>query len=192
MSAPLVTLGGDAEGSRWISVRRAVQVIVIPDGYPTTLEHNEQVRLTQQLGDSFTVMNVRGQLFRIAGDDADALGKDKPIAAEALADDDKSVEDRVWDALRTCFDPEIPANIVDLGLIYGCEVSAKEDGTNKVSVRMTLTAPGCGMSGVLKADVESKLAKIPGVSEGVVEITFDPPWSQDRMSEAARLQLGFM
>jgi probable FeS assembly SUF system protein SufT len=188
----LVTLGGDAEGSRWISVRRSVQAIVIPDGYPTTLEQNEQVRLTQQLGDSFTVMNVRGQLFRIAGDDADALGKDKPVASEAPADENKSLEERVWDALRSCFDPEIPANIVDLGLIYGCDITPKEDGTHKVNVSMTLTAPGCGMSGVLKADVESKIAKLSGVSEANVEVTFDPPWTQERMSEAARLQLGFM
>ncbi|MCC6810698.1 MAG: putative Fe-S cluster assembly protein SufT [Deltaproteobacteria bacterium] len=192
MSDSLVTLGGDAEGSRWISVRRAVQAIVIPDGYPTTLEQNEQVRLTQQLGDAFTVMNVRGQLFRIAGDDADALGKEKPTASTLVHDESKSLDDRVWDALRTCYDPEIPANIVDLGLIYGCDLEAKPDGTNKVTVRMTLTAPGCGMSGVLKQDVESKLARIPGVSEAGVEVTFDPPWTQDRMSEAAKLQLGFM
>jgi probable FeS assembly SUF system protein SufT len=186
----LVTLGGDAEGSRWISIRRAVAAVVIPDGYPTTLEQNEQVRLTQQLGDSFTVMNVRGQLFRIHGDDADALGKDKPVAGEA-EDASKPLEERVWDALRTCYDPEIPANIVELGLVYGCDLEPKEDGTNKVTVRMTLTAPGCGMSGVLKNDVEAKLRKLSGVSEALVDVTFDPPWTQDRMSEAARLQLGF-
>ncbi len=187
----LVSLGGDAPESKWISIRRAVPAIVIPDGYPTTLEQNEMVRLTQQLGDSFTVMNPRGQLFRIAGDDADALGKEKPVA-EAISTDGKSLEDQVWDVLRSCYDPEIPANIVDLGLIYGCELTPLEDGTHKVAVRMTLTAPGCGMSGVLKQDVEYKLSKLAGVSGVEVEITFDPPWTQDRMSEAARLQLGFM
>jgi probable FeS assembly SUF system protein SufT len=187
----LVSLGGDAPGSKWISIRRAVSAIVIPDGYPTTLEQNEQVRLTQQLGDSFTVMNPRGQLFRIAGDDADALGKDKPQAL-AIATEGKTLDETVWDVLRTTYDPEIPANVVDLGLIYGCELTKLEDGTHKVHVKMTLTAPGCGMSGVLKQDVEYKLSKIPGISGVEVEITFDPPWTQDRMSEAAKLQLGFM
>lgn len=182
---------GDTAGSRWISVRRAVDAIVIPDGYPTTLEANEQVRLTQQLGDSFTVMNVRGQLFRIAGKDHDALGKDAPTSAPVLTEG-KSLEDLVWDQLRSTYDPEIPANIVDLGLIYGCEVSALPEGGHKIEVKMTLTAPGCGMSGVLKADVESKIRALPDVKEANVEITFDPPWSQDRMSEAARLQLGML
>lgn len=187
----LVSLGGDAPGSRWISVRRAVQAVVIPDGYPTTLEQNEQVRLTQQLGDSFTVMNARGQLFRIAGDDADALGKEKPQAS-VLSTEGKTLEEQVWDVLRSTYDPEIPANVVDLGLIYGCELTALEDGTTKVHIKMTLTAPGCGMSGVLKQDIELKLSRIQGVSGVEVEITFDPPWTQERMSEAARLQLGFM
>jgi len=187
----LVSLGGDAPDSRWISVRRAVQAVVIPDGYPTTLEQNEQVRLTQQLGDAFTVMNPRGQLFRITGDDADALGKEKPQTA-AHSTEGKSLEEQVWDVLRSTYDPEIPANVVDLGLIYGCELTALEDGTSKVHVRMTLTAPGCGMSGILKQDIETKISRIPTISGVEVEVTFDPPWTQDRMSEAAKLTLGFL
>ena len=184
---------GEAQGSRWISILRAVDAIVIPDGYPTTLEANEQVRLTQQLGDSFTVMNVRGQLFRISGNDADALGKDKPAASEIpVLTEGKTLEDLVWEQMRTTYDPEIPVNIVDLGLIYGCEITALPDGGHKVDVKMTLTAPGCGMSGVLKADVETKIRSLPDVKEAFVDITFDPPWSQDRMTEAARLQLGML
>lgn len=192
MGNDLVSLGGEANASRWISVLRAVSAVVIPDGYPTQLEMNEQVRLTQQLGDSFTVMNVRGQLFRIAGEDADAIGKEKPkgLSLEGLIG--KPMEDIVWEVLRTCYDPEIPANVVDLGLVYSVTVNKTEADTYAVAVAMTLTAPGCGMSGVLKQDVETKIARIPNVASVNVEITFDPPWTQERMSEAARLQLGFL
>ena len=128
-------------------------------------------------------------LYRIEGTDADALGLSGP-AAEAHTPPTFS-EQMVWDQLKTVYDPEIPVNIVDLGLIYSCAIADDEQGGKKIDVAMSLTAPGCGMSDVLKADVEKKLARLPEVKEVRVEVVFDPPWSPARMSEAAKLQLGF-
>jgi len=128
---------------------------------------------------------------RVEGQDADAIGKTPPVAALGVASDDP-VEKKVLDCLKSCYDPEIPVNIVDLGLIYLCEVSDLAPGSYKVDVRMTLTAPGCGMGGMIKDDVERKLAAIAGVTAVDVELVFDPPWDQSRMSEAAKLQLNMM
>ena len=148
--------------------------------------------ITQSLGGSFTVY-VEGNLFRIAGEDGDALGKEpmrRPELPPGATDDD--VGRVVWDQLRTCFDPEIPINIVDLGLVYQCELTANEDGTRDVAIRMTLTAPGCGMGEVLVADVKDKLQIVPTIRKADVELVFDPPWNQSMMSEAARLQTGLI
>jgi probable FeS assembly SUF system protein SufT len=146
--------------------------------------------ITQALGGSFTVY-LDGNLFRIAGEDADALGKE-PVPPPQLPPDaaDEDVEDLVWEQLRTCFDPEIPINIVDLGLIYECKLKHADGGDRDVEVKMTLTAPGCGMGEVLVMDVKDKLEIIPTIREARVELTFDPPWNRDMMSEAARLQTG--
>jgi probable FeS assembly SUF system protein SufT len=155
------------------------------------------VRITQSLGGSYTVVTERGYLLRIDERNADAIGKGdtKGDAGAATAPDVPagSLEERVWDALRTCFDPEIPVNIVDLGLVYNCEVvpmSEGGEGGAAVDVKMTLTAPGCGMGPVLAQDVKDKLAGLPGIARADVEIVFDPQWNQNMMSEAARLQLG--
>ena len=146
--------------------------------------------ITQALGGSFTVY-VDGSLFRISGADADALGKDPPPALELPEGaSDEDVEKLVWQQLRTCFDPEIPINIVELGLVYSCEVDRLDDGRRKVKVDMTLTAPGCGMGEILVDDVRTKLEMIPTVAEADVELVFDPPWNHSMMSEAARLETG--
>ena len=132
-------------------------------------------------------------MFRIAGADADAIGKE-PIEPPALPPGatDSDIETLVWEQMKTCYDPEIPINIVDLGLIYDCRVDASSDGTRRVAIQMTLTAPGCGMGPVLVEDVREKVEIIPTVTEAAVELVFDPPWNQGMMSEEARLEAGLM
>jgi len=175
-----------------IVVQRDVRAVIVPAGVEVKLKTGSVGYVTQALGGSFTVY-VEGNLFRIAGSDGDAIGKE-PLRAPELppgaTDDD--VNRVVWDQLRTCFDPEIPINIVDLGLVYDCRITANPDGTRNVAVKMTLTAPGCGMGEVLVADVRDKLLMIPTVRQADVELVFDPPWNQSKMSEAARLQTGMM
>jgi len=147
-------------------------------------------KLNKRVVGSFTLY-MEGNLFRLPGTDADAIGKDV-VKAPVLPPD--STEDDVlalaWDQLRTCYDPEIPINIVDLGLIYECSVSSIGDGQRQINVRLTLTAPGCGMGDVLVQDIRQKLEIIPTVGAANVELVFDPPWNQSMMSEAARLQTG--
>jgi probable FeS assembly SUF system protein SufT len=184
----LITLFRDCEGT------------AIPAGTKTSLYKDEKVYLTQTLGGSFTVQRDNGQLVRVEGKNADALGKPVPEAGGVFKInydvnqpiDDVELEKSVWSTLKTCYDPEIPVNIVELGLIYGCQIRPAERGGRRVEVVMTLTAPGCGMSTVLKNEIEEKLGQIPGVSEAFVDVTFDPPWNQSLMTEAARLQLGMM
>ena len=148
--------------------------------------------ITQALGGSFTVY-IDGNLFRIAGQDADALGKEAVLPPEAPPDaTDEDIENIVQGQLRTCYDPEIPVNIVDLGLIYRCDITREDDETRTIEVDMTLTAPGCGMGEILVHDVQTKLALIPTVSKVNVELVFDPPWNHTMMSEEARLQTGMM
>jgi probable FeS assembly SUF system protein SufT len=171
-----------------VQLKRDCAAIVVPAGTPVVLAAGTTVRITQAAGTSYTV-SANGMLYRIEEKDADALGLSGP-ASEAHTPLEFS-EKMVWDQLKTVYDPEIPVNIVDLGLIYSCEVAADEQGGKKIDVAMSLTAPGCGMSDVLKADVERKLARLPEVKAVRVEVVFDPPWSPARMSEAAKLQLGF-
>jgi len=170
---------------------RTVEVIEIPSGYVSTLAEGTPVRIMQSRGDSYTVWTDYGQMFRIDGKDADAIGLEvnpnSPEAHEATEFNDQMV----WDVLKTVYDPEIPVNIVDLGLIYSCKVAAVDQDSRKIDIQMSMTAPGCGMGNVLKADVEGKLSRLPSVKEVHVEVVFDPPWDMSRMSEAARLQLGF-
>lgn len=168
-----------------------VEVIQIPDGTPLVIPPGTGGFVMQVLGGNFTVRLDTGHLVRLNGEDAGAIGFEVPDEAKrASVDPADFAEEHVWEQLRTCYDPEIPVNIVDLGLIYGCEVS--NNGTGKrVDITMTLTAPGCGMGQVLKDDVEYKVANLPGVSSAHVELVFDPPWSPDRMSEEAQLELGF-
>lgn len=148
--------------------------------------------ITQSLGGSFTVF-VDGNLFRVAGVDADAIGKEPvlpPSLPENASDDD--VEQLVWSQMKTCYDPEIPVNIVDLGLVYSCEIQKDATGQRVVSVTMTLTAPGCGMGDIIVEDVRSKIRIIPTVEEVNVELTFEPPWNHQMMTEAARLETGML
>ena len=171
-------------------VGRDVRAVVVPAGQEVTLKVGQAGYITQALGGSFTVY-LDGNLFRIAGEDADAIGQEpvKPpeLPPNASAED---VRQLAWAQMRTCYDPEIPINIVDLGLVYACEVTVNEDGTRDLEVKITLTAPGCGMGEILVDDVRDKLKRIPTVREVKVELTFDPPWDQSMMSEAARLQTG--
>jgi len=146
-----------------------------------------KVRITQALGGSYTVLTEAGYMVRIDAKDVDALGL-APAALQEAAPQEFS-EELVWDLLRTVYDPEIPVNVVDLGLIYECKISPFEDG-NRIDIKMTMTAPGCGMADVLKADIQRRLAALPKVKGLQVDVVFDPPWHPARMSEAARLQLG--
>jgi probable FeS assembly SUF system protein SufT len=171
-------------------VNREVRAVVVPAGAEVTLRPGQAGYITQALGGSFTVY-LEGNLFRIAGEDADAIGKEvvKPPELPPNATEE-DVRKLAWEQMRTCYDPEIPINIVELGLVYSCEVTANEDGTRNISIKMTLTAPGCGMGEVLVQDVKDKVERIPTVRSADVELVFDPPWNQSMMSEAARLQTG--
>lgn len=174
-----------------ITLTRACDVIEIPSGIRGSLPQGSVVKIMQTLGGSYTVSGGDyGYMYRIDARDADALGLS---AAEAAASAEARAfsEELVWDELKTIFDPEIPVNIVDLGLVYGCEISDADGGGHRIDVKMSMTAPGCGMGNVLKADVESKLSRLPEVKQVNVEIVFDPPWTPALMSEAAKLQLGF-
>lgn len=177
-----------------ITLNRACEAIEIPSGVPRVLPSGTIVRLMQSIGGSYTVSAEYGYMFRIDSKDADALGF-TPHASQADQADSSQKgtfsEQAVWDQLKTVYDPEIPVNIVDLGLIYSCEVTQLEAEGKEIDIKMSMTAPGCGMGNVLKADVESKLSRLPEVKEVHVEIVFDPPWTPARMSEAAKLQLGF-
>ena len=173
------------------TVTRDVPAREIPSGTPITLRAGDPVIITQSLGGSYTVMTPVGFLARIDGKDADAIGE--PVATvDAAAQEGKTTEEQAWDQLRTCFDPEIPVNIVDLGLVYALALSPVEGGGNKVDVKFTLTAPGCGMGDVLREDIKGKLLTIPDVTDADVQVVFDPPWSLQMMSDAAKLQLGMM
>ena len=173
------------------TVTREVEAREIPSGTPITLRAGDPVIITQSLGGSYTVMTPVGFLARIDGKDADAIGE-QVAAVDAAAQEGKSTEDLAWDQLRTCFDPEIPVNIVDLGLVYGCTLAPLADGGNRIDVKFTLTAPGCGMGDVLREDIKGKLLAIPDIKDADVQVVFDPPWSLQMMSEAAKLQLGMM
>jgi probable FeS assembly SUF system protein SufT len=172
---------------------RSCEVVEIPSGVRTILAAGTAVRITQSLGNSYTVMPDRGGMYRIDARDADALGLaiPSPKTPDTVQPSTTFSEQMVWDQLKTVFDPEIPVNIVDLGLIYSSEITSLEEGGKKIDVKMSMTAPGCGMGGILKADVETKLARLPEVKEVQVEIVFEPQWTPARMSEAAKLQLGF-
>ena len=183
-------MGTFSYNSEPFRLERDCAAVMVPHGTEVTLPAGQIGYITQSLGGSFTVY-VEGNLFRIAGADADALGKDPPESLELPPDAaDEDVEKLVWSQLRTCFDPEIPINILDLGLIYDRQVETLPEGGRAVHIRMTLTAPGCGMGDILADEVRAKVAAVPTVQRVSVELTFEPPWDQSRMSEAARLQTG--
>ncbi|HKA35172.1 MAG TPA: putative Fe-S cluster assembly protein SufT [Thermoanaerobaculia bacterium] len=174
-----------------VTTTREVEAREIPSGMKLTIPEGTPVAITQSLGGSYTVITPYGSMARIDGKDGDAIGEEILASPEAAAAG-KSTEDLAWDQLKTCYDPEIPVNIVDLGLVYKCEVTDRPEGGKKVDVRFTLTAPGCGMGDVLKEDIKGKLMTLPDVKEADVTVLFDPPWNMSMMSEAAKLQLGLM
>jgi probable FeS assembly SUF system protein SufT len=183
-----------------IALYRDCTAMMVPSGARIMLHQGTEVTITQSLGNSYTV-NVFGNLARIDGKDADALGKTVHHPIEDLPED-CSLEDKIWAQLKTVFVPEIPVNIVDLGLVYGCKIEVlpenNEENPNKamlnnhyrVNISMTLTAPGCGMGPVIAEDAKQKVLIIPEVKEAEVEITFDPPWDRSMMSDLAKLELG--
>lgn len=177
-----------------IALRRDVDAVAIPSGGKVQLFAGDEVVVTQALGGSFTVTTEHGYMVRIAGKDADALGKEPldPVVEAAAPQTAAEMEKAVWDQLATCYDPEIPVNVVELGLVYHCGVAESSEGGFDVDVKFTLTAPGCGMADSLRWDMENKVANIPGVKQCQVEVVFEPPWSREMMSEAARLQLGML
>ncbi len=175
-----------------IVVQRDVKAVAIPAGIEVNLKLGSVGYITQALGGSFTVY-IDGNLFRIAGQDADAIGKKAAVAPEVppgASEEDLKVI--IWQQLKTCYDPEIPVNIVDLGLIYACDVTKNDDASRTVDIKMTLTAPGCGMGEILVQDVRDKVLIVPTVGTANVELVFDPPWNQTMMSDEARLQTGMM
>lgn len=175
-----------------VTIQRDVEAIIVPAGVAVTLRAGKTGFITQALGGSFTVY-VEGNLFRIAGKNADAIGREAELDIEVPPDaTDEDIKKLVWDQMRLCFDPEIPVNIVELGLIYDCQVVTEENGERIARIAMTLTAPGCGMGEVLVADVREKVEMIPTIKRAEVELTFDPPWNQTMMSEVARLQTGML
>lgn len=173
-----------------VTLARDVIGTLIPQGTKVELPTGATAHITQALGGSFTVQ-VEGHLFRIEGKDGDAIGREATKAVELPADaSDEQIEKALWDQLKTCFDPEIPVDIVELGLVYECKLEPLPDGRRKAVVRMTLTAPGCGMGEILVNDVRSKIADLPGIAETDVQLVFDPPWNQSMMSETAKLATG--
>ena len=177
-----------------IKLQRDCAAVMVPSGEPLSLSAGGTVWLTQALGGTYTVMTERGYSARIDGKDADALGLtpgDEAKQAVSLPESSSmSIEERVWNELRSCFDPEIPVNIVDLGLIYDCDVRRLPDGDHKAVVRFTLTAQGCGMGQFLKQDIKKKLLSVPGMREVDVELVWDPPWNQSMIAVSAKQQLG--
>ena len=178
-----------------IELKRDVDASVIPVGTKVTLQKGEQAYITQSLGGTYTVI-VNGNMFRIDGKDADALGFEvatsqtaTPSGTPATPED---LEKQAWDAMKTCYDPEIPVNVVDFGLIYDCKLTPMGGESYQADVKMTLTAPGCGMGPVLAQDVQNKLISLEPIDEANVELVWDPPWNQSMMTEAAKLQLGLM
>jgi len=175
-----------------VALSRDVIGTLIPAGTKVELPSGTDATITQALGGSYTIQ-VEGHLFRIEGKDADALGMEAAKGPEVPENaTDQDLENAVIEQLRTVYDPEIPINVVELGLIYESKLEHLPDGKRKAVIRMTLTAPGCGMGDILVADAKAKVLQIPGIAEADIQLTFDPPWTQDRMSEAARLQSGLM
>jgi probable FeS assembly SUF system protein SufT len=178
------------------TLTRDCEAVQIPSGNKTTIPAGTPGVVTQTLGGSYTIATYQG-LSRIAEKDIDALGLEKaalPNASSEPADGAAGPADEkaVWDQLRQCYDPEIPVNIVDLGLVYDCRLIQKPEGGSKVEVKMTLTAPGCGMGPAIAHDAQSKILSIDGVDEADVQLVWDPPWNQNMISEAGRMKLGMI
>lgn len=175
---------------KMLEVLRDVDATLIPSGAKVSLQKGSHVMVTQALGTAYTVY-VNGNLVRVSGKDGDALGL-VVLESVDINEQEGTLEDKIWQQMRTCFDPEIPVNIVDLGLIYNCQIIPLGKDEYKVDVVMTLTAPGCGMGPVLVGEIEEKIREIKGVMDVKVDLVFDPPWDRDKMSDEAKLQLGLL
>lgn len=179
-----------------VVVSRNCEAVMIPSGERVLVPAGAHATITQALGGSYTIITDRGLMVRISGKEVEAIGKTPPETASTEVPGDltpEKLESLIWDQLKTCYDPEIPVNIVDLGLVYLCELNREgDDPRTDVKIKMTLTAPGCGMGPVLAADVKNKVESLPGVRSADVEVVFDPVWDRSMMSEAAKLQLGMM
>jgi probable FeS assembly SUF system protein SufT len=175
-----------------ILLQRDCEVTQIPSGQVSQLKKGTSVTITQSLGGSYTIVPTTGGMYRIANQDADALGfqKDSNEASPNPSDAGPVDELAIWSQLKTCFDPEIPVNIVDLGLIYDMKVSSLLNAGQRVDVKMTLTAPGCGMGPSIAADARQKILSIPGIVEADVQLVWDPPWNQSMISVEGRNRLG--
>ena len=174
-----------------IKVSRDCDAILIPGGEKVVLVEGTHIRITQALGGDYTVY-VNGNLLKVSGKDSDAIGIKNDIAKENVLEKNTEVnEDRIWDVLKTCYDPEIPVNIVDLGLIYDMKLDKNIDGIT-INIKMTLTAPGCGMGPVIAQDVEDKLMDLATVNRVIVDLVWEPVWNQAMMTDAARLELGML
>ena len=178
-----------------VVVSRTAEAVMIPSGEKVLVPQGAHATITQSLGGTYTLITDRGLMVRISGREVEAIGKtplEVPQAEEGQELTPEKLEEMVWEQLKTCFDPEIPVNIVDLGLVYLCELNETEDGRKDVKIKMTLTAPGCGMGPVLAGDVKHKIESLPRVRTAEVEVVLDPVWDRSMMSEAAKLQLGMM
>ena len=176
---------------KYIALQRDVKAIAVPSGQDVTLFKGTEVRITQKLGGTFTVITHQSSMANIAGEDADALGETVPqeIREKVVAHDEDSLQEAIRAKLKTVYDPEIPHSVVDLGLIYGIETEKLEDQTYRVVVAMTLTAPGCGMGDVMCSDAQKKILSIENVKECKVNLVFDPPWSIERMNPVLRREM---
>lgn len=183
-------------GFETVTLSRSCEVTLIPSGEKTRLERGHRVHITQSLGGSFTLLTEQGFMVRLSGEDADAIGKEKPPAVETVDETGQArpLEELVWNQLKTCYDPEIPVNIVDLGLVYECKLfnSLADENKKDVYIKMTLTAPGCGMGESLRIDAMDKIQRLPGIGRVQIDLVWEPPWDRNMMSEAARLKLGIM
>jgi probable FeS assembly SUF system protein SufT len=177
-----------------VVVSRTCEAVMIPSGEKVLVPQGAHATITQSLGGAYTLITDRGLMVRVSGKEVEAIGKTPTEVAQApdAAITPDKLEELVWEQLKTCFDPEIPVNIVDLGLVYLCELAPADDGRTDVKVKMTLTAPGCGMGPVLAGDVKHKIESLPNIRTADVEVVFDPVWDRSMMSEAAKLQLGMM
>jgi len=178
-----------------VTFSRNAEGIMIPSGERVLIPNGSHGTITQSLGGSYTLITDRGLMVRVSGREVEAIGKtpqDVPDVKQGEEVTPEKLEELVWDQLKTCYDPEIPVNIVDLGLVYLCEVQPADGGGQNVKIKMTLTAPGCGMGPVLGHDVKQKIEALPGVKSADVEVVFDPVWDRSMMSDAAKLQLGMM
>lgn len=181
-----------SESNTAVTFLRDCEVALVPSGETGIIHKGSEGEITQALGGSYTV-NLWASLFRIDGSNADAIGREPeppPMLPDLATDED--VEKTVWDQLRLCYDPEIPVNVVELGLVYECDIQKLAEDRRRVHIRMTLTAPSCGMGDILAYDVKTKVSRVPTVEEAEIEIVLDPPWTQDMMSEAAQLETGML